>query len=180
MFRVMRRRPGFTLIEMLLALAVMAVLIAIAVPSFEALLLESRLTSAVNALVHAVHLARVVAHQEIRNVVVCRTDDGGGCAAAGNWNSGWIVFVNDDGDDPPVVDPGETVRHAVQPLAVPSILSNRRAYVVRPMDRRATNGTVTFCDRRGVPSARAVVISYTGRPRVTSRSASGRALACPS
>jgi type IV fimbrial biogenesis protein FimT len=175
----MRVDPGFTLIESLTVLAVLLVLVAIAVPSFQTLLLESRMTSAVNALIHAVHLARVTSHQQVRNVVICRSADGSGCAPGGNWSSGWIVFVNGDSDDPPVADFGERVLHNTQPPAVASILSNRAAFVLRPMGRRATNGTVTFCDRRGPAAARAVVISYTGRPRLTTRTSGGRPLTCP-
>lgn len=175
----MRRANGLTLLELLAALALLAVLLVIAVPSFERFLLESRMVSAVNGLVHAVHLARAIAIQQLRPVVVCRSSDGAGCAPAGDWASGWIVFANDDQDDPPAVDPGEPVLHVMQPLTGAAISSNRPAFVLRPPDQRATNGTVTFCDRRGAAAARAVVVSQTGRPRVSTRSASGQPLDCP-
>jgi type IV fimbrial biogenesis protein FimT len=171
---------GITLIELLATLAVALLLISVAVPAFETLLLESRMSSAVNALVRAVHLARVTSHQQVRDVVVCRSADGRRCASGGNWTSGWIVFVNDDGDEPPAVDDGERILQVMQATAVAGVLSNRPAYVLRPMDRRATNGTVTFCDRRGAAAARAVVISYTGRPRIITRTAKGGLLTCPS
>jgi hypothetical protein len=41
------------------------------------------------------------------------------------------------------------------------------------------NGTVTFCDTRGPAAARAVIISYTGRPRVSDRGPGRRPLVCP-
>jgi type IV fimbrial biogenesis protein FimT len=175
----MRGAHGISLIELLTVLALVAVLAAAGVPALDDLLLDSRMSSAVNAMVRAVHLARQVTHKEVSEVVVCRSTDSAQCAPAGDWTSGWLVFVNSDRDDPPAVDPGETVLHVTQSPALRSILSNRRAYVLRPFDRRATNGTVTFCDRRGAGRARAVIISYTGRPRVASRSASGQPLTCP-
>lgn len=174
----MRSSPGITLTELLVILAAVAVVLSVALPSFHALLLESRMTAAVNALVRAVHLARVVAQQRTRDVVICRSEDGSHCAA-GNWASGWMVFVNTDGDEPPVMDPGERMLHIMQPMLISHISSNRTAYVLRPMGRRATNGTITFCDTRGAPAARAVVVSYTGRPRVTQHNAKGGALKCP-
>jgi type IV fimbrial biogenesis protein FimT len=175
----MRYESGLTLLELLATLALGAILLGIAVPSFENLLLESRMVTAVNALVHAVHLARAAAIQQMRPVVVCRTRDGAGCAPAGDWASGWLVFANDDHDDPPFVDPGERVLQVMQRLPEVKIGSNRNAYVLQPPDQRATNGTVIFCDRRGAAAARAVIISYTGRPRVSKRTASGQPLTCP-
>ncbi len=175
----MRHAPGFTLVELLVTIALVAVVLSAGVPALRGLLLEARMTSSVNALVHAVHLARQDAHKDLRDVVVCRSLDGRQCAPPGNWSSGWIAFVNRDRDDPPVVDAGEPVLHAVQTQAVRSIASNRRAYVLRPYSFRATNGTVVFCDERGAAHARSVIVSYTGRPRVARRTAAGGALACP-
>jgi type IV fimbrial biogenesis protein FimT len=174
----MRTAHGWTLVEVLMATAVVAVLLASA-PGFRGVLLDTRMTAAVNALVHAVQLARVQAQMNFRDVVVCRTANSRQCAAAGNWASGWLAFVNLDQDDPPVVDPGETILHATGEFALRSITSNRRAYVLRPATWRATNGTVVFCDERGARHARAVIVSYTGRPRVTDRAADGRLLSCP-
>lgn len=175
----MRHSFGLTVLELLATVALLAVLLAIAAPSVGNLLLESRMVTAVNGLVHALHLARSAAVQQVRPVVVCRSSDGAGCAAPGDWASGWLVFVNTDRDDPPAVDPGERVLHVMQPVPDTSIRSNRAAFVLQPADQRATNGTVTFCDRRGAAAARAVIVSYTGRPRVSTQSAGGRPLTCP-
>lgn len=174
----MRRTDGWTLPETLAALAVVA-LLAAATPALRGLLLDARMTSAVNSLVHAIHLARQQAHVSLRDVVVCRGAAGVQCAPAGNWSSGWLVFVNFDRDDPPVIDPGEPVLHATDPQSLRSVQSNRRAFVMRPFSLRATNGTVVFCDERGTAHARAVIVSYTGRPRAATRSAGGRPLTCP-
>jgi type IV fimbrial biogenesis protein FimT len=174
----MRTHRGMTLLELLATLAILALLVAWGGPAVRRLLLDARMTAAVNALVHSVHLARQEAHKDLRDVVICRSDTGTSCAAAGDWSSGWIAFINHDRDDPPVVDAGEPVLHAVQSQTSTSIASNRRAYVLRPFPLRATNGTVVFCDERGTASARAVIISYTGRPRVSSRTAGGQPLSC--
>ncbi len=170
---------GLTLLEMLLALAITATLAAVAVPLCRSLLLEAHMVGAVNGLVHALHLARTAAASGAREVVVCRSLDTRRCATAGDWASGWLVFVNRDGDDPATVDQGESVLAASGPLAQVSIRSNRRAYALRPFAQRATNGTTVFCDSRGAGSARAVIVSYSGRPRIARRAADGSRLACP-
>ena len=174
----MCRSRGFTLLELLATIAVAATLLATGIPFLRDLVLDARMTGAVNGLVHGIHLARTEAQRDLRDVVVCRSATGATCAAAGNWASGWIVFVNEDRDDPPQVDGGERVLHVIQHQPLGSITSNRRAYVLRPYALRATNGTVVFCDARGRPAARAVIVSYTGRPRVSNRNASGQLLTC--
>jgi type IV fimbrial biogenesis protein FimT len=170
---------GISLIEVLMALAITALLASAAVPLCRTLLMDARMASAVNALAHAIHVARAQAHAELADAVVCRSADSRQCAPAGDWSSGWIMFVNHDADDPPRVDDGEPLMAAQQgPLAL-SIASNRAAFVLRPFFLRSTNGTAVFCDARGSASARAVIISYTGRPRLTRLSSSGRPLTCP-
>ncbi len=170
---------GFSLLELLTVTAVVAVAMVVGTPLFRTLLLDARMTAAVNALVHTTHLARVAAQTDLSDVVICRSETAVQCAAPGNWSSGWIAFVNRDRDDPPAVDTGEQVLQATGPHALSFIDSNRRAYVLRPYSLRATNGTVVFCDERGADAARAVIVSYTGRPRVARRSATGRPLTCP-
>ncbi len=175
----MRYARGLTLLELLIAISLAAVLAAAGAPLFRAALLEARMAAAVNALVHTAHLARNAAQVDVRDVVVCRSIDALQCAQPGNWSSGWIAFVNRDHDDPPAVDDDERILQASGGQPLQTIRSNRRAYVLRPSPRRATNGTVVFCDARGAAEARAVIISYSGRPRVARRSATGQPLSCP-
>jgi type IV fimbrial biogenesis protein FimT len=91
-----------------------------------------------------------------------------------------MVFVDQDNDSPPRLDGDETLLLHYLPAMQGSIRSNRAHYIFRPYYRRSTNGTVIFCDRRGSAAARAVIVSYTGRPRVSSTDAGGRRLNCAS
>lgn len=175
----MRANRGIGLTDVLLALGLLAVLAGAGVPALRGLLLEARMAAAVNALVHGIHAARTLARGGNRDAVVCRSDGTARCAGTGDWAGGWIVFVNDDGDEPPQVDAGERIVTWQQPAAGLRARSNRVAYVLRPWSLRATNGTVVFCDGRGAAGARAVIVSTTGRPRVARRSAAGQPLACP-
>ncbi len=174
----MPRTAGYTLLEMLVSLAVVAVLLALAVPAFTTLALDARLTAAVNRVVHGMHVARHEALKSGADVVVCRSPSGRQCAHEGGWNNGLIVFINRDRDDPPRVDPGEPILQSEPAFPLAAVRANRRAFVFRPWSR-SVNGTLTFCDRRGSARARAVIVSYTGRPRATSAAAADGALSCP-
>jgi type IV fimbrial biogenesis protein FimT len=174
----MTRSKGFTLFELLVTLVVAAVLLALAVPAFNGLVRDSRLTAAVNRVVHGMHVARHEALKSGTDVVVCRSPSGHQCAYTGGWHAGLLVFVNRDRDDPPRIDPGEPILQAEPPFPLAAVLANRRAFVFRPWSR-SVNGTLTFCDRRGTAGARAVVVSYTGRPRATSAATANGAQSCP-
>ena len=144
----MPRSAGFTLLELLVTLAVAAVLLVISVPAFTGLALDARLTAAVNRVVHGIHVARHEALKSGADVVLCRSPSGRQCVHTGGWNDGLIVFVNRDRDDPPRVDAGEPILQSEPAFPLAAVLANRRAFVFRPWSR-SVNGTLTFCDQRG-------------------------------
>jgi type IV fimbrial biogenesis protein FimT len=163
----MRCCAGWSLLELLLTISILLILLSLASPSLQLHALQARQTADVNAFVTAVQLARSEAAKRSRAAVLCATANGIECAAAaGVYEQGWIVFVDQDGQSPWRPAAGESVLFNYQPVTTGSIRSNRAQYVFRPFWRRSTNGTVTFCDRRGDGAARAVVVSPTGRPRV--------------
>lgn len=171
---------GVTLLELVMSLAVVAILATIAVPGFNALRHGSERATAVNSFVHAVFLARSEAIKRGQVVTICKSVDGQTCASrAAEWRSGWIVFVNGDRDDPPQRDPGEPLLWTYAGWPRGHIVSNREAYSFRAYAQAGVNGTVVFCDPRGSAQARAVIISQTGRPRVARRDASNKPLRCP-
>lgn len=159
------RLRAFSLAELLVVLAIVLLIALLAVPAFRAWYLDARLTAAVNAFVHGIHVARQEAAQRHHPVVLCRSLNGRQCARVPHRDSGWLIFDNHDGDQPPRVDPGEPVLQTITGIPEGSIASNRVHFEFRPYGRRAVNGTLTFCDQRGVAAARLVIVSYTGRPR---------------
>lgn len=78
------RARGFTLLELVVTVAVLAIALGIAVPSFQGITNRNRLTSVANELVAAVQLARMEALRRNERVVVCPTTDGSACGG-GNW-----------------------------------------------------------------------------------------------
>lgn len=175
----MRGSAGVTLLELLISMSVVAILGALAAPSFFGLLHDASRTAAVNDFFHALFLARSEAVRRGRVVSVCRSEDRESCAGAGApWTVGWIVFVNEDRDDPPVRDAGEHLIAAYAGWQRGRITSNRAAYSYRPYEHAVINGSIVFCDPRGSQHARAIIISHTGRARVSRLDASGKALRC--
>lgn len=173
------RSRGYSLLELLVTLALVVVLLGLGVPGLRELALDARRTADVNAFVSAIHLARSESFKQSRAVVLCHTADGVACAGARQpYDLGWMVFVDTDDDNPPRRDEHEALLLHHVPVIEGSIRSNRAHYVFLPYYRRSTNGTVVFCDIRGPAAARAVIVSYTGRPRVADTTAAGRPLSC--
>jgi len=173
-----RRDLGFTLWELVCTLGIAAVVFAAGAPVFTDFLLDARRTADINAFVLAVQLARSEAAKRGRSVIVCKTADRQRCGGDElGFDAGWMVYVNLDDEYPPDRSPAEPLLYAHVPELTGTIASNRPFYEFRPA-RRSTNGTVVFCDRRGVRGARAVIVSYTGRPRVDTRDGDGKPLRC--
>lgn len=175
----MPRGSGFTVWELLLTLLVVGVIVGWGVPNLRTSLLNARQTADINAFVVAVQLARSEAAKRQRDIVLCKTQDLAHCGADDvSYGAGWMVFVDADRRRPPQRAASERLLYAHRPKADARITSNRDFYEFRPFRQRSTNGTVTFCNARGDDAARAVIISYTGRPRVAARGPGGRRLRC--
>jgi len=174
-----RRSVGVTLLELIVTLGIAAILSSLAVPAFTSVFRDSERTTAVNAFVHGIFLARSEAIKRRRIVSICKSRDHESCiGSAGRWNEGWIVFVNEDRDEPPARDADEPLLLVNDGWHRGTITSSRNSFSFRPYIQGVVNGTVVFCDPRGSAHARAIIISHTGRPRVSNRSSSNRPLAC--
>jgi type IV fimbrial biogenesis protein FimT len=164
---------GFTLLEMLTALAVLTLVGLLAAPSMRDYLRDCQRAATVNAIAHAVHTARALAGSIGQSVELCATSDGRACAGGTEWTGSLLLRA-------PAIDSGPL---RVVPLSLgrsgQSLRSNREVLRFAPLVPSATTATLTVCDDRGSPAAAAVIVSRTGRPRIADRDASGRRLACP-
>jgi type IV fimbrial biogenesis protein FimT len=175
----MERPHGFSLPELAFAVAIAAGMLGWAVPTFRDFQRNAARTREVNQFLQAVYLARGEAIKRNGVVSLCPSLDGTACGPSGTpWNRGWLMFVNLDRDSPAVRDAGEDLLQAYAPWSGGSISANRATLSFRAFGQSGVTATFAFCDDRGDPAARAVIISQTGRPRVSNRSASGSALTC--
>jgi type IV fimbrial biogenesis protein FimT len=173
-----RYDSGYSIYELLLTLVLIGILASLGLPAFSATLAKSRQTSEINALFHAIHLARKESIRRREVMTVCASADGLSCGSARDWSAGWILFSNADRDSPPQLDPGESVVLAHRVTETVEVTANRRSFTLRATFRRATNGTLVFCDRHARVPAKALVVSYTGRPRVATERVDGAPFSC--
>ncbi len=89
-----RGTAGFTLLELLIAMAIATILLTLGVGSFSYITNANRLTSEVNGLLGDLQFARAEAIKEGVNVTACVSSDGATCLGATAWQNGWIVFSN--------------------------------------------------------------------------------------
>jgi type IV fimbrial biogenesis protein FimT len=172
------RDRGYTLLELMLTIAVAAVVLTLGLPSFSALKARNAQRVEINALFHAVHLARKGSIMRKQVVSLCPSADGSACNPGSDWSGGFLVFENSDRDEPPELDDGEIVLYRHRASRSVKITANRRGFTLRATFLRATNGTLVICDRAARVPPKALVISYTGRPRVAERTPRGAPYSC--
>lgn len=160
---------GFTIIELMITIAILAVLVAAVAPSFMEIIRMNRLQTQSNALFTSLMLARSEAVKRNYPVVVCKSADGADCTGAGNWEQGWLVFPDKDRDN--TLDADEPVIRAVGALSGGNTLrtganyANRVTY--RPDATASQADSFRLCGANAVDEeARQIVVSLTGRPRM--------------
>lgn len=161
----MNNYRGFTLIELMITLAVAAILLTVGIPSFSEIIKNNRLSTEINELVTVLNFGRTEAIKRGVDVTVCKSDTGSSCA--GNWEDGWIAFVDLDDDGVFDVGDGEIVLRVYDGVATGSTLAfprNRISYSAQGFAIGFT-GTFVLCDDRGSAKGKGLVVSNTGRVR---------------
>ena len=169
---------GFSLLELLITVLAASLILSLGVPSLAATLAKNRQTVEINALFHALYLARKESLRRRQVVSLCPSTNGNSCSGGMDWSAGWIMFENADRDEPPERDAGEALVYAHRATSGVRITANRRGFTSRGVRKRATNGTFVICDPAARIAPKALVVSYTGRPRVASRRRNGAVYAC--
>ncbi|MDO8298340.1 GspH/FimT family pseudopilin [Lacisediminimonas sp.] len=164
-----RQSRGFTLVELMVTLAIFAVLVGVAAPSFNAIMVGPRLGSFANALSASATLARSEAIKRNTSVTLCASADGAACAASGDWEQGWIVLA------------GTTVVERQQALTAnyraQDTLAGSRSLSFQSSGAGSTQAAIKFCQATPAPGMqeKVVSISATGRTSV----ATTRTGSCP-
>lgn len=163
---MLRKAEGLTLIELMIALAIVAILATIGVPAFAGLLAESRITAKSNLLMSHIQFARHSAIKLRTQVVACPSLDQLNCSG-NRWDQGWIIFV--DRNNNGRADTADDVLRVVGPDPAVLMHSGGRLRVRFQPGGGAfgTNLTIRVCDPSGRAKPRAVVVSNPGRARVS-------------
>ena len=168
------RHAGFTLVEMLVTLLILAILVGVGVPTFLDATLGSRLGSAANNLVVSLHLARSEAIKRNTTVKVCPSTDGATCATSSSWQGGWIViapYAAGTSDDV-VLQKQAALGGNISVLHKNAALSSSLTTTIDmpPSGIRAGGSDEAFLVCRATPTVgkqeRLVSISPTGKPSV--------------
>lgn len=166
----MRRDKGFTLLDLLVTLAIATILVTVAVPGLQSITASSRQAGSVNELVAAMHVARSTAVARNVRVTVCASTDGASCGGA--WEDGFIVFS--DGDSDQNVDADETIVNrgsaaeflTIRPTTIGAAVTFRTNGRTTLPANGTTVGLFSFCDSRGAEHARGFAIDISGQPRI--------------
>lgn len=94
----MLRQQGMTLIELMITLAIFAILIAIAAPSFDDTIKRNRVESQLREFAGRLKFARSEAVNTQRNITICHLDSGSTPSCDGLWSDGMTIFFDDDAD----------------------------------------------------------------------------------
>nr|WP_240946002.1 GspH/FimT family pseudopilin [Pseudomaricurvus alkylphenolicus] len=161
-------QSGFTLLELLVTLAIAAIVTAMAAPGFSALIDSNRLTAAYNGFVGELTFARSEAVKRSTTVAICSSSDAASCNSNG-WENGRLVFVDGDADGD--LDEGEELIKIFP--ATPgdltlrtSALSDAGAVIFQADGTITDAGTLFLCDDRGASYAKGVTLSIIGQPQL--------------
>ncbi|MDG2175706.1 MAG: GspH/FimT family pseudopilin [Gammaproteobacteria bacterium] len=168
------KNKGFTMLELLITLAILAILSTVAIPSLVDTLGRMSVNSGARNLVGTLNLARSEAVRRSQDVSICPTANGLDCAA-NNWTGGWIVFVDNNNDadgDTGSIDAGDTVIRVIEPLADLNLSFTPAAsllvYDNKGFGKNTLIYTFKVCPQDGnIDNAKQVEISLSGRARTT-------------
>jgi type IV fimbrial biogenesis protein FimT len=148
----------------MVTVAIAAILLAIALPSFQSSLRSNRVATATNEALASLALARSEAIRNTRGAGVCASTDGASCGV--DWNGGWLVWSDTDGNG--TIDTGETIVRYSQGKA--SVAMTGTAAILAFDSRgRARGGaqTINIVPEGVTTPARCISVSLTGQTHVT-------------
>ena len=148
-----KRSPGFSLIEMLVAIGLVVVLTTVAIPSFSSMVTNTRMAGELNTLLSALSLARSEASKRGLRVSVCPTS-GTACTNSTDWTGGWQV-----------VQPDTSTQINIAPAMThgESLISTTNTYpVFTAFGYTSFNGTLSLHDRNNTPSLYRCIVFNAG------------------
>ncbi|MGD8483350.1 MAG: GspH/FimT family pseudopilin [Thioalkalispiraceae bacterium] len=164
----MKKTTGFTLIELMVALAVFAIMAAIAVPNLQGLLQRNGISNQTNMLVANLNLARSEAVKRNARIALCWANaDQDACLTSTDptpWEDGWLVFIDSDEDEE--LDAGETILRVNDPVGSGNTIRSgqyKNTLFYNGDGSISAAGTFRICDKAGNEKfAKAINIQSSG------------------
>jgi len=175
-------QAGYSIYDLLITSAVASIL-GLGAVGMTGMVQDTRMTAAVNQLIGELNLARSEAIKRGSATSICASATGSGCLESRDWNAGWIIFSDINGNG--ILETDDSILRVQQTGTLKSLRfgawgpGTGRWVTYETDGSTKQNGTFTFCDDRGAKKANAVILLGTGRPRVSSVSASNAPLSCP-
>jgi type IV fimbrial biogenesis protein FimT len=168
----MKSTCGVTLIELMVAVALAAILLTVALPSYQTVIENNSLSANLNRLVSSLNFARSEGVKRGKRVSLCKSDDGNDCGGAG-YEAGWIVFVEEATSSDGVRQVGtEDLIRVQDGLKAGYTLrgnNNFANFISFLPSGEATNmGRFVLCKDSDLKKSRAIFIIRTGRVRLAS------------
>ena len=157
------RQSGFTMVELMVTIAVLAILAGLALPSFQASLRSNRVATTSNEVLASLSLARTEAIRGIGRAGVCPSASGTACAANADWAAGWVVWQ----ETPAAGGPVFTVVRVIQPKQR-TVVNGPAAGVDFTAQGRAQGGAtqVDVAPSDAAAPARCIRVGVTGQSRI--------------
>ncbi|PCI09289.1 MAG: hypothetical protein COB77_00265 [Gammaproteobacteria bacterium] len=198
----MKKLTGFTLIELIITMAIVGVLLVVGVPSMKTFMQGSQLIASSNELLAALNIARSEAIKSNASVTFCASSNGTSCSNTGKWQIGWIVFndanrdrlgtgapcaalntdcllrVHENFNDPLLSIEGIFAGDSTAITAV-TFASSGRPLDTNNVQQAGEFSVCTYDTSNTITDARAVSFGFTGRSRVRSPT-NIASVACPS
>ena len=179
-YNARRARGGFTLIELIITAGILAIVLSMAIPTFTGTSAKHELRSVLTNIHGLLYLARSEAVKRNRWVTICPSEDGKECTAGFRWERGLIMFADPNGNK--ARDPGEPLLKQILPVSKTHYVATttrRRQIRFTPLGlSMGSNATFTVCDIEGQTPPQAIILSNTGRARLSSTRADGTPLYC--
>lgn len=163
----MLRQQGMTLVELMITLAIFAILIGIAAPNFGPVLKKNRVETQLRELGTQMKFARSEAVSVQRTVTICHLDSGAPPKCDANWGQGVTIFYDDDTDGE--LENATDIIRVINEIS-PNVLSvidaggtDQNSMQFDSRGRSSIRGTVKICDSGGQAKyARALLLELTG------------------